>query len=232
MIKVIYVLQPTLKFLLRAQIYFFRNKSFPKSVRDEFLKSWSDITLDRMNVKLSVRGKISAKPCLFVGNHLSYMDIPVLCSQAPVVFLTKKEISRWPVIGTAGRVVGAIFVDRSSEKSRKICADKVRTQILKEKDRVVIFPSGTTSIDENVQWRLGAFRIAEENKIPVQAFRISYKPLKQSAFLGKDALLPHMRRLLKSSQIEASVEFLAPKLITNASRDMERIKVWCMKAKL
>lgn len=228
MIKLVYALHPSLEYLVRAQIYAFRHKTFPKTLRNEYLKGWSDKTLDRMNVKLSVKGKPTSKPCLFVGNHLSYLDIPLLCGQVPALFLAKKELSRWPVIGNAAKFVGTVFVDRDSQDSRKLSAQKVVEKLAKDKERVVIFPSGTTSVDENVPWRLGAFRIAVENKIPVQAFRIRYSP-ESSAFVGDDNFLPHMYRLLKNPEIKASIEFQTPKLISDASKDMEKIKAWCMR---
>src|SRR5712672_2289396 len=36
---------------------------------------------------------------LLVSNHLSYVDIPVIASIMPAVFVAKREIKHWPVIG-------------------------------------------------------------------------------------------------------------------------------------
>lgn len=227
MLKVLYALHPTLHYLLRAQAYSFVNKGFPKLVRNEYLKNWSEWTLKRMNVHLSVKGEASKKPCLLVGNHFSYLDIPVLCTQAPVLFLAKKEVSRWPVIGNGARMLNTVFVDRKSEESRRKSAEAIVQRLNKEKERIVVFPSGTTSIDENVPWRLGAFRIAVEHKVPIQAFRIRYKP-KSAAFIGEDNFLPHMHQLLKDPRIDVSIEFQKAKLVENAAKEMERIRKWCM----
>ncbi len=230
MIKVIQALQPTLFYLIKLQTYHVWNKKpLTKNLRNEYLKLWGKETLSRMKVHCTVLGKASKKPCILVGNHISYIDMPLLLAQVPAVFVAKKEISSWPVIGHAAKFVGTIFVDRKSKDSRKQALSKLCTKLEEAKEQIAIFPSGTTSIDENVNWRLGAFKAAEEFKIPVQAFRIRYKP-KNVAFIGEDVFLPHLHRLLKNKRIEASIEFKNPQLIKNAQKDMESIKKWCMEA--
>lgn len=227
MLKLIYALQPALDYLIRIQVYKLLHKEIPREKRDDYIHSWSDTTLKRMNVQLKVKGSPSKKPCLFVGNHISYVDIPLVTSQVPAIFLAKKEVGQWPVIGNAGRALGTVYVDRSSESSRKKSSLLVAEKILKNKERVVVFPSGTTSVDENVGWRLGAFRLAAENKIPVQAFKIRYSPA-SIAFIGDDLFLPHLYGLLKLKKIEATIEFQRPKMIKNPETAMKNIKEWCI----
>ena len=228
MFKMLRALYPTLYYFVIAQKYQLSRKPLPKALRNRYLKDWGHWTLARMGVSLSVIGKPSSKSCILLGNHISYLDIPLLCNQAPVLFLAKAELARWPLIGSIGRCIETVFIDRSSKASRQAGAAKIAEKVLKAKEFIAVFPSGTTSIDESVPWRAGAFRIAHENAIPVQAFRINYEPRSVAAFVGDDWFLVHMYKLLKTSQIKASIEFLPPKLIRDLAKDMEEIKAWCM----
>jgi 1-acyl-sn-glycerol-3-phosphate acyltransferase len=49
-----------------------------------------------------------------VGNHLSYLDIPLLMQSSPnISFVAKEEVGRWPVIGAGAHALNTIFVKRS-----------------------------------------------------------------------------------------------------------------------
>lgn len=223
MIKVVQSLEPTLRYLLKAQTLS-AIRSFDETKMEDYMKRWSFETLDRLGIDLKVIGKATERPSIFLGNHLSYIDIPVLTSQHPVVFMAKKELSYWPVIGSACRKVGTIFVNRGNKKSRGQGLIKIYEKVSKEKKSVAIFPSGTTSLDESTPWRRGAFKLAEEKGILIQPFRIRYTP-DSAAFVGKDAFLPHMNRLLKG-KVEAILEFKKAMQIQNADKDMEALKKW------
>ena len=50
---------------------------------------------------------------LLVANHLSYLDILVLVSLTPAVFVSKAEVKHWPVFGWFACLAGTLFVDRT-----------------------------------------------------------------------------------------------------------------------
>ncbi|MBI1752239.1 MAG: 1-acyl-sn-glycerol-3-phosphate acyltransferase [Acidobacteria bacterium] len=166
-------------------------------------------------------------PALFVGNHLSYLDIPVLMSQVPLVFLGKEEVSRWPFFGAAGRRAGMVFVRRDSDGSRRQALKAVAECLGTRGMSLGLFPSGTTSLDEGRPWRIGAFRIAKEGRFPIQPFRLAYQPLREAAFLGEDALLPHLYRLLKAGPLRVRIEFAAPRLVDDPEAAAREIQAWC-----
>ncbi len=180
-----------------------------------FLSGWARDVLPMLRLQVECVGPITplATPAIFVGNHLSYLDIPVLMSQVPVVFLGKAEIARWPVFGAAGRRAGMVFVKRESNGSRKDAALAI-VECLKSRGMSLgLFPAGTTSLDEGRPWRAGAFKIARLGGFPIQPFRLSYQPLQKAAFIGQDYLLPHLFRLLKAGPIRARIEFGEPRLV-------------------
>ena len=53
---------------------------------------------------------------LLVANHLSYLDIVLLGSLNPCVFVAKSEVKGWPVFGWFARMAGTVFVDRNNRR--------------------------------------------------------------------------------------------------------------------
>ncbi|HJV48020.1 MAG TPA: lysophospholipid acyltransferase family protein [Geothrix sp.] len=187
----------------------------PREALQALLSAWAQEVLPLLNLEVRRVGPLEPlrTPALFVGNHLSYLDIPVLLSQVPVVFLGKAEIARWPILGAAGRRAGMVFVQRESDGSRRQ-AVRAMSECLESRGMSLgLFPAGTTSLDEGRPWRPGAFKIAKEGGFLVQPFRLDYEPRLRAAFVGRDALLPHLHRLLKAGPIRATLEFGEPRRV-------------------
>src|SRR4051812_30667567 len=53
---------------------------------------------------------IGARPLLIVANHSSWLDISIITAQAPVVFVAKSEIARWPFFGLLAKLQRTVFV--------------------------------------------------------------------------------------------------------------------------
>lgn len=191
--------------------------------------SWGSEVLKLCSIQLDVHGKMErTEPTVLVGNHVSYLDIPVLLSQAPVVFLAKAEVLKWPIIGRAAAELGTIFVSRDSIESRVNARKQIQSAVEKGL-RPVIFPSGTTSLAQEKQWRAGAFEIAKDLGIRVQVFRVSYSPLRTSAFIEDDLFLPHLWKLLNETKVNASLEYFQP---TEVSHPREEAGIWQKKTSL
>jgi lyso-ornithine lipid O-acyltransferase len=83
------------------------------------------------------------RPTLFVANHSSYLDIPVLGSLIDGSFVAKAEIASWPYFGTLAKLQRSIFVDRrpgTTVKQRNAIMAR-----LEEGDDLIIFPEATSS---------------------------------------------------------------------------------------
>ncbi len=106
---------------------------------------------------------------IFVANHISYMDIPMIVKtiRQPTRALGKAEIAKVPVFGFLYRY-GAIMVDRSSPEARKKSVMQLKS-VLRKGISVFIFPEGT--FNETGQplkdFYDGAFRIAIESQTPL-----------------------------------------------------------------
>ncbi len=109
------------------------------------------------------------KSYMFIANHASLVDVMLMLAvmKNPAVFVGKKELGKLPVFGYVFKKT-SIWVDRSSEKSRKevyIRAQKKLNQGLS----IAIFPEGLVP-EESVTlapFKNGAFRLAIEHQIPI-----------------------------------------------------------------
>jgi 1-acyl-sn-glycerol-3-phosphate acyltransferase len=211
-----------------AQTGFSVLKSYwPQSSVEKLQWEWSQKTLQKFKVSLQVEGTIHPqRPMIFLGNHISYFDIVLLMATVPAVsFVAKKELSHWPLFGHAARKTNTIFVKREKNKSRKEARAAIH-KALDQKQRVAVFPSGTTCLDEAKPWRRGIFEIAKEANVQIQPFRLTYKPLREVAYIGNDFFPTHLFKLLRLNEIKAKIEFHSPVTITDPELESEKWRVW------
>lgn len=206
---------------------YFNNKD---GVIVELKYAWSRELLELFNIEVELIGLPQNKnvPCILVGNHISYLDIPLLMYFCPsITFVGKKEIKYWPVIGAAAKKAGTIFVERGKRHSRALAKKHIAQSLLENNQQVAIFPSGTTSLYRSAFWKKGAFEIAQNNNIKLQPFRLRYYPQSNVAYVGKDNFLIHMLQLFRLSKIKVVVEFHHPVNIYNSEADCFSWKNWC-----
>lgn len=220
MVRVGKVLRLTWSSLREAE----RGSDSPEAIK----RRWSGGILSFTGVRLSVTGAPSAaRPTLFAGNHLSYLDIPLLLSQVPQAnFVAKIELASWPLFGRAMRKADTIFVNRESVRSRGAARSELLRAVREDKS-IVVFPSGTTTLTEDSPWRPGVFRLAEETGVPLQMFRLRYRPLRLAAFIDDDSFLLHLLRLCGHGEVEAELEFAPPFVVTNWRKALEEGQSWC-----
>lgn len=188
---------------------------------------WANEILSRLKVQVQQIGTPSNEPqILFVGNHISYLDIPVLMSQVKdVSFVAKIELQRWPVFGAAAEKANTIFVKRENNGSRKAAKETIEKSLV-DRMRVALFPSGTTSMNEAKPWRKGAFEIAQKTNSYIQPFRITYKPLRAVAYIDQDFFPTHLYKLCYYDQIETKIEFHDPVKVTDPEQDAVKWQNW------
>ncbi len=102
-----------------------------------------------MGIKIEVKGDISSLKVdccgkFFVSNHLSYLDGFILGALFPVVYVTKTELKKWPLIGFMTEISGTLFVDRN-HKGYLLGAIQEMAETLGAGGNVLYFPEGTSS---------------------------------------------------------------------------------------
>jgi len=200
----------------------------PRPEMEHYISTWSHSVLKSLGVSLKTSGTPASEPVLLVGNHMSYIDIPLVCAATAAVFVAKKELSSWQIIGYTCNCTAIVWVERVYGASCRDAGSAIAPAIKEKGNKVVLFPSGTTTLDENVLWKRGAFKIAHEHQLKVQPFRIRYTPLRRAAFIGKDLFVPHLWKLLTDGGVQATLEWGQPQLITDVRKDCEAMQRWTM----
>jgi 1-acyl-sn-glycerol-3-phosphate acyltransferase len=113
------------------------------AVRAAWLHYWCRFACRVLGVNFNVRGAVPVSG-LLVCNHLSYIDIIVLSSVAPCVFVAKRDVSTWPLFGWLARAAGTIFADRNRKTASLEAVEQIQNAI-KRGALVVLFPEGTSS---------------------------------------------------------------------------------------
>src|SRR5262249_5248396 len=97
-----------------------------------------------LGFRVRVRGSMATgAPVLFVSNHASYLDIPVLGSLIPASFVAKSEVARWPLFGVMAKLQRTVFIERRAERAGEH-RDDLQKRLL-EGGSVILFPEGTSS---------------------------------------------------------------------------------------
>lgn len=139
---------------------------------------WAPGILWFCGVKLEVSGLEHINPhesYIFVSNHLSFLDIPVLFRVIPINlhFVAKKEIKRMPFVGWYMWATGMIFIDRQN-REKAVHSLKRAGRLIKKGKNVIMFPEGTRSKDGQVsEFKKGPFVLASESDLSVVPVAIS-----------------------------------------------------------
>jgi 1-acyl-sn-glycerol-3-phosphate acyltransferase len=133
---------------------------------------WAKCILALSNIRVIVKGLSNLKPgrsYIYMPNHISNFDIPVLQAYLPVQFrwLAKAELYKIPIFGYAMKRAGYISIDRSDRKSAIESLNKA-AKIIRNGVSVIIFPEGTRSRTNNVQpFKKGGFFLAVDSGVPI-----------------------------------------------------------------
>lgn len=163
-----------------------------------------------LGLEVNQHGLPSDRTVLFVSNHISWSDIPIIGSLAPIRFLSKAEVGRWPLIGWLAREAGTLFIQRGGGQARRV-RDQI-TENLTAGENVLVYPEGTTSAGLTVLPFHGLLlKAAPESNTPVQPVTIAYRragrPDHLSPFIGDDEFHNHLLRILKQPSAKVDVIF-------------------------
>ena len=187
--------------------------------RHLIIKRWSEKLLKILNVKLTVEGSPpnqKLKNAMFVGNHISWLDIYALNSVHPVRFIAKSEVARWPLLGWLAKQANTMFIERSQKKDAKRVAIEA-TESLSKGDCLCYFPEGTTSDGtELLPFKSSLMQASINSNAEVWPLAIHYPNKDGSAntrmaFVGETTFIDSMWQIISLHQSEVKLHFL-PKI--------------------
>ncbi len=159
---------------------------------------------------------MSTDTTLYVMNHISWFDIPVIASQQslPLHFLSKAEVRHWPLIGWLSHKAGTLFIQRGSNGAAQKSLAEI-TQCLLKGDSVMVFPEGTTTDGSGLRNFHGQLlQAAIDAQVKVQPIALRY-PYKEGinphvAYIDDMTFLDSVMGLTKSSPLNIELHFLQP----------------------
>lgn len=134
-------------------------------------RAWSWLILKTTGVTVDVEGLDRITPgttYVFVSNHQSIYDIPVIFASLPyqLRIIAKDSLAKFPVLGWHLRRGGHLFVDRKNP-DRSGILDRWRA-LVQDGLSLIIFAEGTRSVDGRVaRFKAGSFMLALEAGLPV-----------------------------------------------------------------
>jgi 1-acyl-sn-glycerol-3-phosphate acyltransferase len=192
---------------------------FPRAHREEKLahiQNWSNYVLKLMGIRVHVDAVATSternKPQLLVANHVSWLDVLIIQSIHPCVFVAKSEVRQWPLVGAMAHACGVVFVDRSSPTSARKMVDDVMNA-LHHGYCVAGFPEGTSSEGHAVSvFHANLFEAAIHRDVNVQPLALRYTEAHtrqmcvKAAFVGDIGFVRSLHQIMCVQHIEVGVK--------------------------
>jgi 1-acyl-sn-glycerol-3-phosphate acyltransferase len=185
--------------------------------------------LRRMKIPVRVHGPFPTAGAL-ITNHLSYLDIVILASIHPCVFVSKREVATIPIVGWMTTRSGTVYVERGHGGSA-LQAGQAMHAAANDGLPVVFFPEGTTNpADELLKFHSGLLGQALVERMPVTAGYLRYTLTQDNGpgitaardiAWGDKPMLHHVFQFLALRGVEADV-YLAPRPIAFSPRASHR----------
>lgn len=183
-----------------------------------------------MGIHVRVIGDLASttaeRPVVFVSNHSSWVDVPVVGGVLDGRFVAKGDVANWPVIRTIARLGRTVFVSRQRGSTARE-RDLMRA-VLAQGDNLILFPEGTSSDGSRVlPFRSSFFALAETGPDADVAVRPLIQPVSVVydrldglpagrasrpvfAWYGDMDIASHFWRLAQHSGLRATVLLHAP----------------------
>jgi 1-acyl-sn-glycerol-3-phosphate acyltransferase len=145
---------------------------------------------------------------VIIANHMGFLDIPVLLTYFPAVFIIKMEMRRVPYFGKALAHQGHVFVERGNKASaRDATAGLVK--VLEDGDRIIVFPEGGASPGaERKPFKVRSFAEAQRLGKRVELCVLDYVPDRSAlAWDVKRGMIAQIIEIIGRHHTDVSVEF-------------------------
>lgn len=197
--------------------------------RAEWMCRWAGRVVRMAGARVRVVGTPATRG-LLVSNHVGYVDVLVIGSIVPTVFVSKAEVKHWPVFGWLTEIAGTIFVNRESRMATASVAEQMHQRI-KEGLMVLFFPEGTSSDGEQIlPFRTSLFEAPVRANSEIWTCCVRYSVpgegrdvvREKVAYWGDMTFGPHVARLFTMKEFEAVVEYSPVAIQTDDRKEAAR----------
>jgi 1-acyl-sn-glycerol-3-phosphate acyltransferase len=145
----------------------------------------------------------SGRSCIFMCNHVSNLDPPVLLPLLPgrSSVLLKKELMNIPILGLAMRLGKFVPVERGSRRDSAQASVTAAGDALRSGLHILVFPEGTRSRDGRLStFKKGPFFLAQQTQAPIVPIAIS--GTQTMMHKGSSAIIPGIAHIQLLPAIE------------------------------
>lgn len=165
---------------------------------------------------------------VYIGNHISYLDVQTVGGIVEGTFIAKKDIESWPFFGLMGKMGQTIYMSRNPADAAR--EGQMLDERLKEPSPIIIFPEGTSSNGSSIlPFKSSLFELFLNKNITIQPFTISIISVNgktpvttemrdQYAWHGDMDLIPHLWSFVKSKGTTIKITFQNP-IATHSFKD-------------
>jgi 1-acyl-sn-glycerol-3-phosphate acyltransferase len=147
----------------------------------------------------------SGRSCIFMSNHVSNLDPPVLIPLLPgrSSVLLKKELMNIPILGRAMRMAKFVPVERGSRREAAKASVEAAAEALRSGLHIIVYPEGTRSPDGRLStFKKGPFFLAQETQAPIVPIALSGTQTMMRK--GSYAITPGLARIQVLPVVEPS----------------------------
>lgn len=173
------------------------------------------VTVNRKNLDRYINAD---QNYMIISNHLSYLDIFIIYSVLPSVFVANSELEEEFPLGAVTKYGGGIFVERRNRSRLTADMDNI-SSVLNMGLNIVLFPEGTTSDGSRVYpFKAPFMRSAIHTGTTVLPLCINYKKINGAGidknnrdyifYYGDITFFEHFFRLFRFRSIEVDLEAL------------------------
>jgi len=198
--------------------------------QSEKIRLWFKKILDIIEIKTIIKGEIKTGNYLIISNHSSWLDIIILGSTFKTTFLSKIEVSRWPIIGKITTAVDMLFINRGAKNAATLAVDGI-SEFIENNRNVTIFPEGTSSGGKGLlKFKPRLFASCINANCPVQCVIIKY-PYKNKnihpsvPFVRGNSLFLNILKVLFRNDIVA--EITISELVNTKDKDRKSVAHEC-----
>jgi 1-acyl-sn-glycerol-3-phosphate acyltransferase len=163
----------------------------------------------------------SGQAVLYVSNHVSWADVPVLGARIRAAFVAKAEVSGWGVVGWFATFARTVYVERERRSQAGEQRDAI-TERLSRGESVILFPEGTNSDGVDVlPFKTSLFGMTSERPdtiiqpVTIAYTRVNGMPVTRErlpdlAWIGETELVPHALSFMSLGRVRAELIFHPP----------------------
>jgi lyso-ornithine lipid O-acyltransferase len=184
-----------------------------------------------LNIKITVEGdteQLEDGGYVIISNHFGYLDGIVLGSLFPVIFVSKKEVKSWLLVGKWMSLCGTVFINRQRKGLIPLAVNEMSRK-LKEGANILLFPEGSaTNVERMLPFQTAPLAAPLRSRAIIVPVTLAYQSIegqpvsaanRDSIYCyGGMAFAPHFLKLLALRQVEVSVT-IQPKVDCSRYQD-------------